>query len=250
MIHIFAIGGGELGWYETYALDRQLVESLGVECPRVLFFPTASGDPTSYIHTFREVYQGRLGCQVESLELVAGSPSGAEIEEKIEAADLVYVGGGNTSLLLRTWRSYGVDQLLQRAAERGTTLSGLSAGAICWFQWAHSHADLSPHPVHLGAGRYLGLELLPGTCAPHFAQQIWRWQTLRTLLHREGGLGIGLDDNMALEVRGSEYRILAAQKDRLLRRLEFRDGVGTLEEHHPHEDWRPLESLLGQLATP
>lgn len=244
MIHLFAIGGGELGRYDTFPLDQRLVEELGKERPRALFLATASGDPPSYLQVFREIYGDRLGCRVESLELVAGEPSQSEIREKIEAADLVYVGGGNTSRMLSLWAASGVTQRLREAAERGTTMAGLSAGAICWFQWAQSHADMSPHPAHRGHGRYRGLGLLPGTCAPHFGQQLRRWQALRSLLAREQEIGLGLDDELALEVRGPRYRILAARPGRTLKRLDFRPGGVPLRDLEPHEDWRPLGDLL------
>jgi dipeptidase E len=197
------------------------------------------------VKTFQEVYGQRLGCLVDSLSLVSGNPSQEEIRDKIAAADMVYLGGGNTSTLLSTLALRGVSPLLIEAGHAGTTLAGLSAGAICWFQWASSHADMSPHPAHRGHGRYRGLGLLPGTCAPHFGQQIWRWQVLRTLLKRERSVGIGLDDLLALEVLGDRYRILATRPDRSLKLLDFRGAEGRLEVHPPHEEWKPLTRLFG-----
>ena len=35
--------------------------------------------------------------------------------------------------MLAVWREWKVDKLLHRAYEKGVVLSGVSAGAICWF---------------------------------------------------------------------------------------------------------------------
>ena len=33
------------------------------------------------------------------------------------------------------WEAHSLGAVLRRAWERGTVLSGVSAGAICWFEW-------------------------------------------------------------------------------------------------------------------
>ena len=69
------------------------------------------------------------------LELERREP---RVARRIRQADLIYVGGGNTLKMMRRWRHLGVDRLLQQARKQGTVLSGVSAGANCWFQYGSS----------------------------------------------------------------------------------------------------------------
>ena len=48
--------------------------------------------------------------------------------------DAIFVGGGNTKSMLAIWRDWGLDKILKKAYLNGVVMSGVSAGAICWFQ--------------------------------------------------------------------------------------------------------------------
>lgn len=251
MLQLFAIGGGELGRGETLELDAAFVASCGKPAPRVLFLPTASGDPPAYAAAFRAVYQDRLGCDVDVLAL-SREPRDDEVRDRVAAADLVYVGGGNTRRMLAAWALRGLDDLLVAAAGRGTPLGGLSAGAICWFARAHSHADRSP--LLPGDGCLPGLGFLPGVGAPHFSQELWRIGILRALLAREGGVGLGLDDHLAVQVQGDRFRVLACREGRAAHRFDGDDpeapGRPRYRRLEPDGEWRGLAELTGVPATP
>ena len=135
---IVAIGGGDFGTGETLALDREVVRLTGARRPRALFIPTASSDSFENWEAFRAAYGGELGCDAYVLNLLATPPSSRELAEAILSSDLIYVGGGNTLKMMRRWRRLGVDVLLRQAYDRGIVLSGVSAGAICWFRYGHS----------------------------------------------------------------------------------------------------------------
>ena len=36
--------------------------------------------------------------------------------------------------MLAVWRDWGLDKILKKVYESGTIMSGVSAGAICWFE--------------------------------------------------------------------------------------------------------------------
>jgi dipeptidase E len=71
---------------------------------------------------------------VDVLRLIESSDSHDDFQGKINDADAIYVGGGNPVSMLNIWKKNGIDGLLKSAYETGTIISGLSAGAICWFQ--------------------------------------------------------------------------------------------------------------------
>lgn len=210
---IVAIGGGELKDLETFTLDKLIVEYAGKARPHALFIPTASGDSEDYAHTFERVYAGELGCRTDALRLLGSAPSADEIAEKIAWADLVYVGGGNTLRMMRRWRALGVDKLLIQACGRGTVLSGLSAGAICWFRYGHS--DSKKFSAKGGPWEYIrlrGIGIIPATVCPHHTSDERRLGFRKTI-GRYGGVGIGLDDCCALVLRDGVYSIAASRED-------------------------------------
>ena len=174
------------------SLDRFVIEASPSENPRICFLPTACGDSQLRIDQFYEAF-GRLACQPTHLSLFR-DPSNRE--ELIRESDIVYVGGGNTRLMLAIWEVYGVTRLLREAYEAGTVLAGLSAGAICWFTEGVTDSD---GPL----GRMECLGWLPGSCVPHYDGEAEREPVYHRLL-REGKIsaGIALDDGAAAHFAG------------------------------------------------
>ena len=97
-------------------------------------------DSEEYQENFEKLYGEELGLETDSL-LLYSNPSEKQIEEKIQSADIIYVSGGNTKRMIEKWHETGVDNLLREAYENGTLMSGLSAGAICWFEYGHSDSE-------------------------------------------------------------------------------------------------------------
>jgi dipeptidase E len=200
-VRIVAIGGGDLRQLETLIIDRHIVGLTGKRRPRALFIPTAAGDSAGYVETFAEVYGRRLGCRVETLRLIADPPSARRMREMIEAADLIYVGGGDTLRMMRRWRTTGADRLLLAAARRGTVMSGLSAGAICWFQYGDSDSRKFTGSLAWKHIRVRGLGLVPLLFCPHYDVGR-RSRPLRGILAARGGTAIACDDGTAVETDG------------------------------------------------
>lgn len=209
---IVAIGGGEIGLGETFEIDRAIVEMAGKTRPRHLFIPTASGEPEAYIDTVRDTYEGRLGCDCEALRLKEGGDDAPAIRRKILDADIIYVGGGNTRMMLAEWKSRGLDSLMREAYVGGAILSGLSAGAVCWFERAVSDSN------SFGGGEewdYCHVDCLgisPGTLTPHYAlrkveDRFWRFMRATT------GKTLAIDNNCALVIEGDRFRVLRARPD-------------------------------------
>ena len=71
-----------------------------------------------------------------------------------------------TLLMMRVWRRLGVDALLKAAYEKGTVLSGISAGAICWFDSGHSDSMSFYNPGDWNYINVKGLGSSKGSYAP------------------------------------------------------------------------------------
>lgn len=242
-----AIGGGEIRTLETYAIDSRIVGLAGKENPTALFIPTASGDSEGYWKAFQTVYGDKLGCLTQALFLMRDPPSPAVIRDMILNADLIYVGGGNTLRLMRAWRRHGIDTLLKRAAARDVVLSGVSAGAMCWFKYGNR---LPPSVDEGDVGAYVrlrGLGLVDGLLCPHYNSEPRR-RSLATIVSKYGGMGLGVDDNAAIEIAGGTYRVLSSTEGAGVHRVfRQRDRV-TTEVVGPTEDYQPIGRLLERSA--
>jgi len=205
---IVAIGGYKTDWSEEgcfdtpFKIDQRVVKLTGKKHPKVLFIPTASSDGPSYTKSFIKVYGEKLGCPVEVLRLIVEKPSHAEITAKIAWADLIYVGGGNTLMMMNKWRRLGVDQLLRKAHKRGAVLAGVSAGAICWYEWGVSDSRQFKNPKSHEYIRVRGLGFLKGLCCPHYdavpSKTNWRLKGLKKILKTWKGEWVGIETGEAV----------------------------------------------------
>ncbi len=115
---IIAIGGGNIAEGDTLAIDEYIVQSANKNNPKLLFLPTACEDNLDYINNVKIVFED-LGCQVNSLCLISSMLSNKKIEQEIFSSDIIYVGGGDTASMLKTWKTYGIDKMLIAAYKKG-----------------------------------------------------------------------------------------------------------------------------------
>ena len=97
--------------------------------PNILFIPTASAEPPEYIDNFYKVFE-KLNCVPRHLSLFKRTP---DLDKLFNQQDIFYVGGGNTKSMLAVWKEWNIDKFLKREYKKEKVMSGVSAGAICWF---------------------------------------------------------------------------------------------------------------------
>ena len=238
---IIAIGGGEIGKpgtkIETRKIDEESIRLTGKKHPKLLFIPTASSDSESYYQTVQNYFGKILGCKTDVLYLTQ-KPTNQEIREKILNTDIIYVGGGNTLKMLKIWRRLGVDKVLEEAAEKDVVLSGVSAGAICWFKYGNSDSKGKSNLI-----KVRGLEFIDLMACPHYDVEKSRRPSLRKMIKYNGGLALALENCSALEVIGDIYRVLTSSKDARIYRVYRLYGKVVEEELPIDGKFRPLELL-------
>lgn len=211
MGRIVAIGGGEIGRYgshaETLEIDVEIKKMSGKSNPKLLFISTASKDSKSYIDSFYNHFGKRLGCSISNIELHKNNYTYNELKQMVFSSDIIYVGQGNTKMMLSLWKRVGLDRILARAFnETDIVLSGLSAGAICWFKFGISDSERFENPnAELINLPCLGLVDL--TICPHYDVEEDRKPNFINLIKETGNIGIGLDDCCAIKIEGPNYRI-------------------------------------------
>ena len=157
---ILALGGG--GFTATPGdpcLDELVLQLAGAPVPRILFLPTASGDPRDQIGRFHAAF-GDRPCEPEVLSLFRMGDLRRPLRDVVLSQDVIYVGGGSMRNLLAIWQVHGLDRMLRDAWERGVVLAGLSAGAMCWLEGGVTTSSGAPEPTP-------GLGLLPGSLSVH-----------------------------------------------------------------------------------
>ena len=218
---IIAIGGG--GFYrdsENLAVERYIVQQACSPEPRVAFVPTASAEPDNYLVSFYTAFL-KLGCRPSHLSFFKRTP---DLRGSLLNQDVIFVGGGNTKSMLAVWREWDVPQILREAWESGIVLTGVSAGAICWFEqgvtdsWA---GGLRPLDC---------LGFLPGSCCPHYDGETDRRPSYHRLLASgEVSAGIAIEDWTAVHFKGTEIHRAVTSK-RGARAYNMRAVYGSVQE--------------------
>lgn len=244
---IFAIGGGEMGArpgtvLQTFELDQELVKLSCKRHPKLLFVPTASSDAESYCSFISKYFGSRHNCDVDVLYLFNNQQTARDIERKILTSDIVYVGGGNTLKMLIEWRKRGVDKAMLKAYETGIILSGISAGAICWFKYSSSDSRRFNNPK-AELIKIRGLNIIKALCCPHF-DDVERQAHVKALVSKTPGVAVALDNCCAIEIVENRFRIITSNSQASAYKLYWRRGQYHREVIPQIKVFQPLDRLL------
>jgi len=197
---IFAMGGGGFTMEpDNPALDEFILSLAARREPRILFLPTAGGDSEGQIAAYYATF-GDRACEPAHLSLFRlGGTGPVHLRDLVLSQDIVFVGGGSMRLMLAIWREYHLDKVLRAAWERGVVLSGISAGAMCWFTGGVTKSTGLPETAE-------GLGLLPGSLTVHADGEPERLPIYCEAV-RSGALpaGYAADDGCGLLFRGTHF---------------------------------------------
>jgi peptidase E len=139
--------------------------------------------------------------------------------------DLVYIAGGNTVFMLEIWKKNKLEHIFKDAYEKGTILSGISAGAVCWFDWILSDS------VGPGFKPLRGINLISGSCTPHSSNIERINQFESDIKNNKLPQGIAIDDGVAVVfVDGKPSEVYSSRKNHTAYFLDKNKKVN-LEEY-------------------
>ena len=195
--HIVAIGGGGFGRNPKHnKIEKYILSQVDKEKPNIVFIPTASAEDKAYIINFYSCFT-RLNCSPSHINFFQRTP---RLDSILNKADVIYVGGGNTQSMLAVWREWKLDKLLLKAYRRGAVMSGVSAGAICWFEqgvtdsWA---SNLNPMEC---------LGFIDGMACPHYQEEKDRRPSVHEMLKKGiASPGYAIDGGAAVHFKNGEY---------------------------------------------
>ena len=190
-------------------IDLKILKLTNKKKPKVLFIPTASSDKTIYVNSIKKIYHDQLRADFDTLLLYNNKLSKEDIQKKIYWADVVYVGGGNTLMMMKKWRKLGINEMLKNAYRRDKVLCGVSAGSICWFEYGVSD---SLHFYNYEIKKYIkvtGLGIIPGIYCPHFRSELWdkgdRTSQMKKIMRKEPRKCIAVPDGCAVIIQNNQY---------------------------------------------
>ena len=214
---IIAIGGGGFGRSPGEGLiEKYILDQSEKDVPNICFIPTATGDNEAYKVNYYSTFY-KLDCLPSHLDFFKRTP---DLKELILKQDIIFVGGGNTKSMLAVWKDWGLDLLLKEAYEKGVIMSGVSAGAICWFDqgitdsWAE---DLKVMDC---------LGFIEGACCPHYDEEPQRKPSLNKFITEkvlkscyavDGGCALHIEDE-------KEFKSVVFSKNKNSFLVEMKDN--------------------------
>lgn len=221
---IIAIGGGEMGRikihedgtreqkpWDTEKADRKIVELTGKEHPVMVFIGAASNDSPTYFPAVCGVFEKKLGCIAKNLILtdLSQRPNIEQICEMIMNADIVYVGGGNVTRLMKALKESGTDKILKEAYDKGVIMSGNSAGGCVWFEYYDNDEDEDFDGTESTFTTKKALGFVKGYFCPHWnkkpekgiEKEATSKEVIRRMLVKESKFGYGVDEPAAIMVQ-------------------------------------------------
>ena len=218
MKQIVAIGGGGFGReIKGLKIEKYIVEQSKSKTPKICFIPTATGDDQTYIDTFYKAFDS-LGCKTSHINFFKRT---INLKEHILDQDIIYVGGGNTKSMLAVWREWGLDKILFEAYDNNIIMSGVSAGAICWFQKGITDS-WKDHQATLDC-----LNFVDGVCCPHYDEEPERIPYVKEILmNREIKSCFAIEGYAALHLINDKPKYnLSFKKDTSCHHVSFRDSI-------------------------
>ena len=209
MGRIAAIGGGT--YEEIGPIIREIIRLSGKEKPNVLFIGTALQDSTNPLTSCKKAFKREApGCIVKKLSVIRSVYTEEMMDELFSWADVIFCGGGNTAFMLEKWQEFGIDERLKKVyAENSAVLSGISAGAMCWFETGYTDSDSFEgnenwqyriiHP---------GFDMIPLLFCPHYND--WARSGFDEIQASEKKQALALEDRTACILDGDKMCYITA----------------------------------------
>ena len=199
--------------YLDHALPEVRALFHGVK--RLLFVPFALYDRATYTAKAR----ARFATEGIDVEALTPDPAG---HRRLESAEAVFVGGGNTFRLLKTLQDGGLLEPLRRRVREGLPYLGASAGINITCPTIKTTNDM---PI-VQPARFDALGLVPFQINPHYLDPDpgsrhmgeTREDRIREFLEENDVAVVGLREGAWLRIEGAKGQIGGAAGARVFRR--------------------------------
>ena len=253
---IVAIGGGENGRilengkktdYETEEIDKEIIRLTGKDKPNFLFIEHAIESKEvqeSYYQTMKKIYEGKYNCNCKNLT-IEELYNKEIVLEKIEWSDIIYEGGGNTSSMIKLWEDKGFKEVLLSAWNKGKVISGISAGAVCWFNSCNSEIENETNKFEeVNCLNWIDLFLTPHT------EESGRLSSTKEQLRNNKKIGVLLSNRSAIEIVDDKYKVIINNDNKkqkpFIKKAYWKDNKFVMKELKNYKNYKLLEELLNK----
>tara|TARA_B100001109_G_scaffold217600_1_gene187446 strand:- start:1129 stop:1818 length:690 start_codon:yes stop_codon:yes gene_type:complete len=185
---IIAIGGGGFTHQVDESLDQFILDQSKKLNNKIGFLATATKDDQKKIDLFYKRFEN-IGSELSHFNLTSNVDG---FSEWMLSKDIVYIGGGNTVFMLDIWKKNKLESIFRDSYKKGIILSGVSAGAVCWFDWILSDS------VGPGFNPLRGINIISGSCTPHSSNPERINQFELDIKNNKLPEGIAIDDGVAV----------------------------------------------------
>jgi len=172
---------------------------------RVVVFTTASGDPVGSAHAWKNDF-ATAGARNVIIPIVDRRDRAQDerVAEMVREAKGISRGGGDQIPLGATLGASRVAQAIREAHRHGAVVCGTSAGAAALTETilANGEPDETGKMTEMYLGQGLGLLGFSAVIDTHFGARRRLHRLFNAIAANPGLLGIGIDEDTALVVRG------------------------------------------------
>lgn len=256
---LVAIFGGENGHgktnYELKEIDDEVFKLADKKEPVFLLLAFANRFEQSYMTVMRNIYE-KYGCKMDQITRSMLRNKNL-CKAKIDKADIIYIGGGDARMFMRTIRKNGMDKMLIDAYKNDKVLVGDCCGTVCFGKYGNSDSkkftlnedQLSTEEfeekVLNGIFRINGLNLVNVLMCPHYDKEKYRPISLKKMMKRTFKIpAIAGMCGTALEIVDDKYRILRTIDGARVMKF-FWKGNDYIEKNiEINEQFKNISSLL------
>jgi dipeptidase E len=229
-MRIVAIGGGDEGTsdekpYNLKEIYEEVVKMTAKAHPRLLFIGFT--ERANFVFSAVKRNFMELGAQCEYLSY-RDFENQKTIEGKFKRADIIYIGGGNTLMVMRDIKKYGLDKYLELAKDRGAILSGKSAGAIVY----HKFGSSDSRKFKSNENKYVkvaGLGFVDALFCPHYSSSK-RVDDLPRMMKNMKVNALAVDNCSALVIDGDEFTVVKSDKNANAYKCFYKNGEFVKEQ--------------------
>lgn len=172
---------------------------------RLVLVPWASENPEAGAESL-EFWRGKGATKAE---VVSEDP--AEATRQLDAASIIWMGGGDQKVLVDKLRAKGLDDVVARRHRQGAVVGGTSAGAAAQSKAMILGGDTADLEVAKNGGTALGegLHLLEDAIVDqHFFKRRRFARLLSAVLDNPSLVGIGVDERTAAIVHAGSIEVV------------------------------------------
>ncbi|WP_263975301.1 cyanophycinase [Leptolyngbya sp. 7M] len=189
---------------------RAFIQLAGGRSAQIVVLTAATSEPIEAGETYVEVFE-RLGAKTVWVVDTRDPDDANQFEAvwAIRQASGIFFTGGDQSRIVERIKGTILEDAIQKRHSEGAVIAGTSAGAAIMpeVMIVRGESETSPRndAVMLGAG----MGFVSGMVVDqHFAQRGRLGRLLTALVLQPSIIGVGVDENTALIVKGDEFEVL------------------------------------------